>query len=154
MRVILREDMPSLGEAGEVVDVKPGYARNFLIPKKLAMEATPGNLKTYKDIARGREARAEKALADAQSLETRLGGTMLDFRVEVGEEDQMYGSVTAQMIVDALEEKGFQIERRYVLLKAPIKELGTHEVAIHLYKDVEPLVTVVVEKKVEEEEEA
>lgn len=154
MRVILREDMPSLGEAGEVVDVKAGYARNFLIPKKLAMEATPGNLKTYKDIARGRESRAEKALSDAQSLESRLAGTILDFRVEVGDEDQMYGSVTAQMIVDALEEKGFEIERRYVLLKAPIKELGTHEVAVHLYKDVEPVVTVVVEKKVEEEEEA
>ena len=151
MRVILREDLPNLGEAGDVLDVKPGYARNYLIPRKLAMEATEGNLKTYRDIARAREARSEKELADAQSLEQRLTGTVLTASVEVGEEEQLYGSVTAQMIVDMLAEKGIEVERRQVMLKAPIKELGNFEVPIRLYREVEPSITVVVEKRVEEE---
>ena len=152
MRIILREDIPSLGDAGEVVDVKRGYARNYLIPRKLAMEATPGNLKTYEDIARARESRMEKATADAEETASRLVQVSLEMEVEVGEEDQLYGSVTSQMIADALQEKGFEVERRNVLLSAPIKELGTHEVGIHLLKGVEPKIRVVVEKKVEEEE--
>lgn len=152
MRVILREDLPNLGEAGEVVEVKPGYARNYLIPKKLAMEATEGNLKTYRDIARAREARAEKALSDASELQRQLAGLVLRFPVEVGEEDQLYGSVTIQMIVDELDGEGIHVERRQVLLKAPIKELGAFEVPIRLHKHVEQNITVVVEKKVEEVE--
>ncbi len=153
MRVILREDLPNLGEAGDVVDVKPGYARNYLIPNKLAMEATKGNLKTFKDIARALEARSEKERADAGELADKLAGVVLTITVEVGEEEQLYGSVTSQMIVDALEEEGFQIKRRQVLLNDPIKELGTFDVPIHLHRKVEPVVRVVVEKKIEEEEE-
>jgi large subunit ribosomal protein L9 len=151
MRVILREDLPNLGDAGDVVEVKAGYARNYLIPRKLAMEATEGNLKTYRDIARAREARSEKELAQAQSLEQRLGGTVLTAAVEVGEEEQMYGSVTAQMIVDMLADQGIEVERRQVMLKAPIKELGNFDVPIRLHREVEPSITVVVEKRVEEE---
>jgi len=154
MRVILREDLPNLGDAGDVVEVKPGYARNYLIPKKLAMEATEGNLKTYQDIARAREARAEKALEDAGDLQQQLAGMVLTFQVEVGEEDHLYGSVTIQMIVDGLAAEGIEVERRQVLLKSPLKELGTFEVPIRLLKEVEPSITVVVEKKVEEMEEA
>ena len=150
MRVILREDLPNLGEAGDVVEVKSGYARNYLIPNKLAMPATEGNLKTYQDIARGRESRAEKALTDAEGLVTEMSGVQLRFSVEVGAEEQLYGSVTAQMLVEGLDELGFKIERRQVLLKAPIKELGSFEVPIHLHKQVEPTVRVVVEKHQEE----
>jgi large subunit ribosomal protein L9 len=146
MRVILREDMQNLGEAGDVVEVKTGYARNYLIPNKLAMPASEGNLKTFRDIARGREKRAEKALSDAHDLEERLRGLELRFPVEVSAEDQLYGSVTAQMIVDALAARGLAVERRLVLLKSPIKELGTFEVPIHLHKQVEPAVKVIVEK--------
>lgn len=153
MKVILREDLPNLGEAGDVVEVKPGYARNYLIPNKLAMEATEGNLKTFKDIARALEARSEKEQEDAEDLSGKLAGVELTIRVEVGEEDQLYGSVTSQMIVDALEEKGFDIKRRHVLLKSPIKELGIFEVPIHLHREVEPTVRVIVEKRIEEEEE-
>lgn len=152
MQIILREDMPSLGEAGDVVDVKPGYARNYLIPRKLAMEANEGNLKTFKDIARACESRAVKARGDAEEVASRLARVVLKMEVEVGEEDQLYGSVTSQMIVDRLAEAGFEVERRFVLLPTPIKELGTHEVGIHLFKDVEPAIRVVVEKKEEEEE--
>jgi large subunit ribosomal protein L9 len=146
MRVILREDMQNLGEAGDVVEVKSGYARNYLIPNKLAMPANQGNLKTYQDIARGREKKAEKALADASDLGTRLSGIELRFKVEVGTEEQLYGSVTAQMIVEALAARGLTVERRLVNLKAPIKELGTFEVPIHLHKQVEPVIKVLVEK--------
>ncbi|MFO7768440.1 MAG: 50S ribosomal protein L9 [bacterium] len=152
MRVILREDMPNLGEAGEVVDVKRGYARNYLIPRKLAMEATEGNLKTFEHIAGAREKRAEKLKGDAESMAEKLAGQELHLEVEVGEEDQLYGSVTSQMIVDELHEKGFEVERRNVLLPAPIKELGTHEVPIHLHRDVEPVIKVSVVKRAEEEE--
>jgi len=153
MRVILREDLPNLGEVGDVVDVKPGYARNYLIPNKLALEATVGNLKTFRDIARGLESRSEKERADSEELAGKLAGVVLTITVEVGEEDQLYGSVTNQMIVDVLAEEGFQIERRQVLLKTPIKELGMFDVPIHLHRDVEPTVRVVVERAVEEEEE-
>ncbi len=150
MRVILREDLPNLGEAGDVVEVKTGYARNYLIPSKLAMPATEGNLKTYQDIARGRDVRAEKALSDAEELASQLMGVELRFSVEVGAEEQLYGSVTAQMLVESLEELGFKIERRRIMLKAPIKELGSFEVPIHLHKQIEPVVLVVVEKHQEE----
>jgi len=150
MRVILREDMQNLGEAGDVVEVKTGYARNYLIPNKLAMAANEGNLKTFRDIARGREKRAEKALAEAHGLSERLSGLELRFSVEVGAEEQLFGSVTAQMIVDALAARGLAVERRLVLLKAPIKELGTFEVPIRLHKQVEPAVKVIVEKHVVE----
>lgn len=152
MRVILREDMPNLGEAGEVVDVKRGYARNYLIPRKLAMEATEGNLKTFEHIARARENRAEKLKGDAEGVAESLAGVTIHIEVEVGEEDQLYGSVTSQMIADELEEKGFEVERRNILLPTPIKELGEHEVAIHLHRDVEPVIKVSVVKRTEEEE--
>ncbi len=154
MKVILREDLQHLGEAGEVVEVKPGYARNYLIPNKLAMEATEGNLKTFKDIARAAEARSEKMRADSESLADRLTGIQLHIEVEVGEEDQLYGSVTSQMIVDTLADEGIEVPRRQILLDAPIKELGTFEIPVRLHREVQPTVTVHVEKKAEEEEEA
>ncbi len=153
MRVILREDLPNLGEAGDVVDVKPGYARNYLIPNKLAMEATEGNLKTFRDIARALETRSEKEKADAEGLADRLAGLIVTMAVEVSEEDQLYGSVTSQMIVDSLAEEGFDIKRRQILLNNPIKEIGTFDVPIRLHREVEPAIRVVVEKHVEEEEE-
>ncbi len=152
MRVILREDLPNLGEAGDVVDVKPGYARNYLIPQKLAMEATKGNLKTFRDIARASESRSEKEKADAEVLAGKLAGLILTIAVEVSEEDLLYGSVTSQMIVDCLAEEGFDIKRRQVLLKSPIKEIGTFDVSIRLHREVEPAIRVIVEKHVEEEE--
>lgn len=154
MRVILREDLPNLGEAGDVVEVKPGYARNYLIPNKLALEATEGNLKTFRDIARALETRSEKERAESEVLAEKLDGLVITIPVEVGEEDQLYGSVTSQMIVDALGEEGFEIKRRLVMLDNPIKELGTFDIPIRLHREVEPAVRLVVEKHVEEEEEA
>ena len=152
MKVILREDLPHLGETGDVVEVKPGYARNYLIPNKLAMEATEGNLKTFKDIARAKEARSEKERADSESLADKLTGIEIRIEVEVGEEDQLYGSVTSQMIVDALAEQGFDFPRRQILLDTPIKELGTFDIPVRLHREVQPIVKLHVEKVVPEEE--
>jgi large subunit ribosomal protein L9 len=152
MKVILREDLPHLGETGDVVEVKPGYARNYLIPNKLAMEANEGNLKTFKDIARAKEARSEKERADSESLADRLTGVEIRIEVEVGEEDQLYGSVTSQMIVDALAEQGFDFPRRQILLDTPIKELGTFDIPVRLHREIQPTVKLHVEKAISEEE--
>ena len=146
MRVILREDIPKLGEAGDVVTVKRGYARNYLIPNKLALEATEGNLKTFKDINRAREARFEKERGDAEVLAGKLAGVRVVIQVEVGDEDQLYGSVTSQMICDAMAEQGHEVERRLIQLPTPIKELGTFDIPVRLHRDVEPTVQVVVER--------
>jgi large subunit ribosomal protein L9 len=151
MRVILREDIPNLGEAGDVVTVKRGYARNYLIPNKLALEATEGNLKTFKDISRARDARFEKERGDAEILAEKLAGVRLVIQVEVGEEDHLYGSVTSQMIRDALTDEGFEIERRLIQLPTPIKELGTFDIPIRLHREVEPTIQVIVERTTDEE---
>jgi large subunit ribosomal protein L9 len=145
MRVILREDIPTLGEAGDVVTVKRGYARNYLIPNKLALEATEGNLKTFKDIDRARESRSEKERGDAEVVAQKLAAVRIVIPVEVGDEGHLYGSVTSQMIRDALHENGIEIERRLIQLAAPIKELGTFDIPIRLHRDVEPTIQVVVE---------
>ncbi len=145
MRVILREDIPKLGEAGEVVTVKRGYARNYLIPNKLALEATEGNLKTFKDINRAREARSEKERGVAEVTAQKLAAVRIVIPVEIGNEGQLYGSVTNQMIRDALAEDGIEIERRLIQRASPIKELGTFDVPIRLHRDVEPTIQVVVE---------
>ncbi|MFC1628035.1 50S ribosomal protein L9 [Gemmatimonadota bacterium] len=146
MRVILREDIQKLGEAGDIVTVKRGFARNYLIPNKLALEATEGNLKTFKDIARARESRSEKEKGSAEILAQKLVAVRVVIPVEVSDEDQLYGSVTSQMISDALAVDGIDIERRLIDLPSPIKELGTFDVPIRLHREVAPTISVVVER--------
>jgi len=151
MRVILREDIQKLGEAGDIVTVKRGYARNYLIPNKLALEATEGNLKTFKDIARARETRSEKEKGDAEVLAQKLAAVRLVISVEVSDEDQLYGSVTSQIVSDALAVEGIDIERRLIGLSSPIKELGSFDVPIRLHREVEPTIKVVVERSTDGE---
>lgn len=146
MRVILREDIQKLGETGDIVTVKRGYARNYLIPNKLALEATDGNLKTFKDIARAQEARSEKEKGSAEILAQKLAAVRLVIPVEVGDDEQLYGSVTSQMIRDALAVEGIDIERRLIDLPSPIKELGTFDVPVRLHREVAPTIPVVVER--------
>ncbi|MFC1559228.1 50S ribosomal protein L9 [Gemmatimonadota bacterium] len=151
MRVILREDIQKLGEAGDIVTVKRGYARNYLIPNKLALEATEGNLKTFKDIARAQEARSEKEKGSAEIMAQKLAAVRLVIPVEVSDDDQLYGSVTTQMIRDALAADGIEIERRHIELPAPIKELGTFDVSVRLHREVAPTISVVVERTTDRE---
>jgi large subunit ribosomal protein L9 len=148
MEVILRTDVPKLGKAGDIVKVKDGFARNYLLPKGLAI---PANQKTIKALENQRKiilAKAERERKKAQSLAEKLTGVTLTFYRKVIEGERIYGSISAQDIVKALEEKGLNLERRFVLLDEPIKQLGTYEIPIRLGPGVEVRISVeVVEEK-------
>ncbi|MBK8004360.1 MAG: 50S ribosomal protein L9 [Gemmatimonadetes bacterium] len=136
MEVILREDIKTLGKAGDLVKVKPGYARNFLLPKGLAYEATEGNKKRIvaETKARGVRLAAEKAEAEQQAA--RLGGVHLTLARKAGEGDRLFGSITAQDVADALAAKGQAVDKRKIELEHPIKTVGDHTVAIRLHHEV------------------
>jgi large subunit ribosomal protein L9 len=142
--VLLREDVDNLGARGEIVKVKAGYARNFLLPRKLGVEATPGNVKQIEAERAAllkKEAR-ERSTAEAQSAQ--MGGLRLNFERKVGEHGMLYGSVTSMHIADALKEKGYEIDRRRVHLLEPIKETGEFTVSVRLHRDVTVEIPVTV----------
>lgn len=144
MEIILREDVQHLGRAGEVVKVKDGYARNFLLPKGLAYPATEGNKKRIafeaERIVRQRATEREAAESEA----TKLLDVSLSFPVKVGEEDKLYGSVTAGDIQRKLEERGIHVDKRKVDLPEPIRALGEFKVGIKLHHEVRPEITIIV----------
>ena len=142
--VLLREDVDNLGARGEIVKVKAGYARNFLLPRKLAVEATPGNVKQI-EAERGALLKKEaKERAGAEAQAGQMGGLRLDFVRKVGEHGLLYGSVTAMHIADALKEKGYEIDRRRVHLAEPIKETGEYTVGVRLHREVTVEIPVIV----------
>ncbi|MGH7569790.1 MAG: 50S ribosomal protein L9 [Gemmatimonadales bacterium] len=147
MEIILREDVQHLGKAGEVVKVKDGYARNYLLPKGLAYLATDANKKkiAYEAERIARQRAAEKAAAETEA--TRLAGVQLTFLMKVGEEDKLYGSVTASDIQRKLEEAGIHVDKRKIDLAEPIRELGEFRVALKVHPDVRPEITVTVVKE-------
>lgn len=145
MEVILREDVDKLGNRGSVVKVADGYARNFLLPKRLAVAATDANRKIVDQEREAHLRREAKAKTDAQDLSKLMGGLKLTFRQKVGENNQLFGSVTAKDIADALEAQRFHIERRKVQLEEPIRTLGDHKVTLRLHRDVSTEIDVVVE---------
>jgi large subunit ribosomal protein L9 len=136
MEVILREDIDKLGARGEIVKVAPGYARNFLLPKRLAVTATDANRKIVEQERQAHLRKEAKQKTEADDLGKLLAGTTVTISQKAGENDQLFGSVTAQDIVNALAAKNFTIERRKVQLEEPIKQLGTYQVALRLHKDV------------------
>ncbi|MCL4501348.1 MAG: 50S ribosomal protein L9 [Deltaproteobacteria bacterium] len=144
MKVILTKDIIALGSLGAVVDVAKGYARNYLIPQGLAMEATKGNLSHVEQVkakyAQVRAKEQESALAKVAALE----GVSVSIVQRVGEGEKLYGSVTAAMIAEALEAKGFDIDRKQVDLEEPIKKLGTYVVPIRLAPEAKATITVEV----------
>jgi large subunit ribosomal protein L9 len=144
MEVILREDVQSLGKAGDLVRVKPGYARNFLLPKGLAYEATEGNKKRIAAEGRAREARHATERAEAEQLASRLGGMAITLTAKAGEGDRLFGSITSQDIADAVTAKGFDLDKRKIELEHPLKTLGTHMVSVRLHADVHAEVAVTV----------
>ncbi|HUR96298.1 MAG TPA: 50S ribosomal protein L9 [Gemmatimonadales bacterium] len=144
IEVILREDVKSLGKAGEMVRVKPGYARNFLLPQGLAFEATEGNKKRIDAESRARGVKDQAARTEAERFATVLGGVTLTLTGKAGEEGKLFGSITAQDIADALAAQGHQVDRRRVELEHPIKTLGHHTVGVHLHPDVNAEVRVSV----------
>lgn len=147
MKIILREDFETLGKSGEIVDVKPGYARNYLIPRDIALEATASNMKIYEQNKRRDEVRRQKEAKVAEDLAAQLKDVSITATVAVGEEDKVFGSVTSQMIGELLAAKGFEIDRRKIQLDEPLKALGVYDIPIKLHSDVEAKVKVWVVKE-------
>jgi large subunit ribosomal protein L9 len=142
--VLLREDVDNLGARGEIVKVKAGFARNYLLPRNLAVEATPGNVRQIEGERKAllkREAR-ERATAEAQQAQ--MKDLHLTFERKVGEHGMLYGSVTSMHIAEALREKGYEVDRRRVHLQEPIKETGEFTVAVRLHRDVNVEIPVTV----------
>jgi large subunit ribosomal protein L9 len=142
MEVILREDVPSLGKAGQLVRVKPGYARNFLLPRGLAFEATEGNKKRIDSEARARVAKQSAERAASEQQAAALGSLTVTLRGKAGEEGKLFGSITAQDIATALAELGHAIDKRKLELEHPIKTVGFHSVLVRLHSDVHAEVKV------------
>jgi large subunit ribosomal protein L9 len=147
MQVILKERLENLGDVGEVVTVKPGYARNYLIPKGLAYAATEGNLKRLERERAQLQKRAAEELAAARERATVLEATSITFTARAGEEGKLFGSITSADIVEKLAEQGIQVDRRQVMLEEPIKALGVFSVPIRLHAEVRPEVKVWVIKE-------
>lgn len=150
MEVILREDIEKLGSRGQVVTVAAGYARNFLLPKKLAVAATDANRKIVEQERQAHLRKEAKLKSEAEDLGKMLNGVTLTFTQKAGENDQLFGSVTAKDVAEALERQNFQIERRKVAMEEPIKQLGEFKVPVRLHREVTVEVNVVVVKEEEQ----
>lgn len=144
MEVILREDVAQLGQRGDIVTVKDGYARNYLLPRKLAMAATASNRKQVADMKAAGARREATEKAAAESLAAQLAAVTLVLTAKAGESDQLFGSVTAMDIAAALEAKGFSIDKRKIHLEEPIKTLGEYDVPLRLHREVTAPVKVSV----------
>ncbi len=147
MNVLLRQDYEGLGEAGQEVKVKDGFARNFLIPQGIAFLANKQNRKRFENDQKQKSWKQEKEKLAAQELAKKLENVSCTISVQVGEEDKLFGSVTAQNIADSLKEQGFDVEKRKILLDEPIKALGIYTVNVKLHADVEGSVKVWVVKE-------
>ena len=147
MEIILRQGVENLGKPGDVVKVKAGYARNYLLPRGLAYEATPGNLKRIQQERDRLEAAENERRGSAQGLAEKLEQVSLTFSARVGEEGKLFGSVTAADLAAQLEAQGFHIEKRQIDLHEPIKALGVYRVPVRLHADVKPEVRVWVIKQ-------
>ena len=147
MRVILLKDVQRLGSAGEVVQVKDGFGRNFLIPRQEALIATDASVAQFESRRKQHEAVAESERRAAEALAKKLETDSLTAQVKVGEEDRLFGSVTVQNVAELLEEKGYEIERRAIHLQDAIRELGVYNVEVRLHPDVKATVKLWVVKE-------
>jgi large subunit ribosomal protein L9 len=147
MEVILKEDVPKLGHRGDVVKVAEGYGRNFLLPRKLAIEATQANKAVIEQMKASAVRRSAVEKADAEALLKQLESVNLSFERKAGEKDHLFGSVTSADIADALNAKGFNIDRRKIQLEEPLKSIGNFDVPVRLHRDVVAKVKVAVSKE-------
>ncbi len=136
MKLILREDVENLGKGGELVEVKPGYGRNYLLPRGLAVLANPKNVRELEHQKSVASAKAAKLKASAQAVAKRLSDTPVTLKRKVGEQDKLYGSVTALDVAEALAARGLEIDRRSIDLAEPIKTVGEFEVPVKLHSEV------------------
>ena len=144
MKVILIQDVDNLGKIGDSVNVKNGYARNFLIPNKLALFANDQNMKSIESMLKQQELKNAKERSNLESLSKVLDKVTLKFELKAGEEGKLFGSVTVQMIVDQLLDSGYNIEKKDINIPEPIKSLGNHYIDIYLHKDVSAKVKIKV----------
>lgn len=147
MEVILREDIEKLGTRGQLVNVAPGFARNFLLPKRLAVPATDANKKIVEQERQAALRREAVEAADAQELAKLLEPTVIEISMKAGENDHLFGSVTVKDIADQLEAKNFHIDRKKIVLAEPIKTLGEFSVPVKLHKQVTATIKVVVKRE-------
>jgi large subunit ribosomal protein L9 len=147
MEVILREDIDKLGSRGQIVKVKDGYARNFLLPRRLAVFATEANKKIVEQERQSWLRKEAKFKADAEELAKLLSGVTLEFARKAGEEDHLFGSVTSSDIETGLAKQNFTIDKKKIHLEEPLKKLGEHKVSLHLYKGVTTEITVNIIKE-------
>ena len=150
MEVILKEDVAKLGSRGDVIKVADGYGRNFLLPHKLAIEATSGNKAVIEQMKAAAVRRSAREKSDAEALSKQFDGLSVTFTRRSGEHDQLFGSVTSSDIGAELEKKGFNVDRRKIQLHEALKTLGEFTIPIKLHKDVTTHLKVVIEKSVEE----
>jgi large subunit ribosomal protein L9 len=144
VKIILREDVQRLGHAGDVVSVKPGFARNFLIPRGKASVATESKVQELEHNRRVITDKLAKELKDVNAARHKLQSVSLAFEMQAGEEGKLFGSITSQHVADQLAEKGFKVDRRKVVLAEPIKEIGEHTVEVKLQREIAATVKVVV----------
>lgn len=144
MKVVLRQSVDQLGDRGEIVSVSAGYARNFLLPKGLALEATAGNLRTFALQKKVWMAREAKEVDDAKALAKSMEAVKLTIAKKVGEAETLYGSVTTSEIAELLERRGFSVDRRKIVLSEPIKRAGLHAVSVKIHPKVAAKVEVEV----------
>lgn len=142
VQIILMEDVDNLGETGDVVDVKPGFARNFLLPQGIALKATPANLRRFEEEREHLEDRSSRALEKASALAADIEAQSLNFPMKAGEDGRLFGSVTSSDIAAGLAERGVNVDRNRIQLDEPIKQLGTYKVAVRLSASIQPEVTV------------
>ncbi len=147
MKVILTSDVPKIGKSGELKDVADGYARNFLIPQKLAVPAAGGAYRAWQHDIASREEKRQRERGDAEIAANRIASTTLTMGVKVGEGGKLYGSITTQDIADALGRRGIAVDKHKVDLDQPLKSLGTYKVAVRVYAGMTPEVTIIVEPK-------
>lgn len=149
MEVILKEDIEKLGHRGDVIKVAEGYGRNFLLPRKLAIEATKGNKNVIEQMKASAVRRSAKEKGEAEVLAGQINGVSLEFARKVGENDHLFGSVTAGDMAEALAVKGFTIDRRKIQLDEPLKSLGEFDVPVKLHREVTARFKVTVKKEEE-----
>lgn len=155
MKVILRTDVENLGRLGDMVEVRPGYGRNFLLPQGFAMLATPSNMKVFDLEKKKLQAKTEALRSAAAGLSSQITATPITIAMRVGDNDKLYGSVTSALIAEALAAQGVEIDRRRILLDSPIRALGSYMVRVRLHADVvaELALSIVAEKSHIEEDE-
>ena len=147
MKIILKENIEKLGDKNEIVNVKDGYARNYLFPKNLALKATKSNVNVIKELEKVKEKKEKSVTRTAQKLSDKLKNISITVSTEAGEDEKIFGSVTTQQIAELLDEKGFKIDKHQIIIETPIKNLGVFNISIKIHKEITAEVKLWVVKK-------